>query len=276
MTSQCGFVSKFLFVVAQEKFGYAHPELESIGKCCDVNLDGKISTGIGSKNLQSNDESCSPILIVNSVSEEQVKKLLSRSVLIKDAYELWGFGRTLLELKEAVTSFPSLFKEKWFDSETFAIRVKGVGKKVSLSQQISTIESLEDIIPFRGKVNLNNPSVEIGLIKDFSERIKGQPPKEPLCFYLGRHICSGQRKLIERYSLKKRKFIGNTSMDSMLGMIMANLACVRPNTLTCDPFVGTGSLLISAAHFGSYVVGADICYNILHAKGKSSRQGAGE
>jgi len=275
MTSEFSFTSRFLLVVAQEKFGYAVPELESIGKCCGIDLNERISSGIKSKNLQSNDESSSPILLIDSISEEQVRQLLSRSVLVKDAYELWGFGTSLANLKESIKDYPSQLKENWFRADTFAVRVKGVGKKVSLAQQIATIDSLEDVIPFQGKVDLNNPLVEIGLVEDYSERTKGHPPKEPLCFYLGRYICSGQRKLIGHYSLKTRKFIGNTSMDSMLGMIMANMACVRPNTLTCDPFVGTGSLLISAAHFESYVVGADISYNILHAKGKSSRRGAG-
>ena len=275
MSAEYSVTSRFLFIVAQEKFGYAVPELESIGKCCEIDLSGRIAAGLGSKNLLSNDESSSPILIIESLCEEQVRQLLARSVLVKDAYELWGMGTTLASLKESLKNYPSHLKEKWFAAESFAVRVKGVGKKLSQPQQISKIDSLEDIIPFQGKVALKNPFVEIGLIEDYSERTKGQPPKEPLCSYVGRYICSGQRKLIGQYSLKTRKFIGNTSMDAMLGMIMANMACVRSNTLTCDPFVGTGSLLISAAHFGSYVIGADINYNILHAKGKSSRRGAG-
>ena len=37
-----------------------------------------------------------------------------------------------------------------------------------------------------------------------------------------------------------------------------------PTSLIFDPFVGTGSLLIAAAHFGSTVVGADLDWKILH------------
>ena len=276
MNSASNFRLNYLLVVAQEKFGYAIPELESIGKCYGINLQGKFSTGMKSKPMQAKSEACSPILILNSISEVEVKKLLSRSVLVKDAYELWGVGQSIEELKKSIQDFPICYKEKWFDTETFAVRVKGVGKKVSLAEQVLKIDSLEDVLPLQGKVDLADPLVEIGLIEDYSDRINGQPPSEPLCLYLGRFLCNGQRKLIDRYSVKKRRFIGNTSMDSMLGMIMANMACARPGTLTCDPFVGTGSLLISAAHFGSYVIGADISYKILHAQGKSSRRGAGE
>lgn len=254
----------YLLIVAQEKFNYAVPELESIAKCFNIKLtiDTKIKT--------------STFLILRSISEDEVKLLLSRSVLVKDAFELWGFGHNLATLKESVQQFPSQYKEKWFSENcTFAVRIKGIGKKVSLSQQISKIEMLDDILEFKGKVKLAEPDVEIFVVEDYSGRKNGQPPDNPTYLYLGRFLCSGQRSLIEHYSVKKRKFIGNTSMDAMLSIIMANLACTRPNTLICDPFVGTGSLLISAAHFGSYVMGADINYNILHAQGKSSRKGAG-
>jgi tRNA (guanine10-N2)-methyltransferase len=40
-----------------------------------------------------------------------------------------------------------------------------------------------------------------------------------------------------------------------------------------DPFVGSGSLIVAAAQFGSSVVGSDIDYLMIHAKNKSSRVG---
>lgn len=52
---------------------------------------------------------------------------------------------------------------------------------------------------------------------------------------------------------------------------MANQAKAAPNQLMFDPFCGTGSLLIAAAKFGSYVMGADIDYQMLHAKTRPSR-----
>ena len=86
-------------------------------------------------------------------------------------------------------------------------------------------------------------------------------------------ISEGQRQLEQQYSIKKRHFIGNTSMDATLSLLMANQAKVKPGIVTFDPFVGTGSLLIAAAHFGSYVVGGDINANIIHGRGKTSRKG---
>lgn len=54
------------------------------------------------------------------------------------------------------------------------------------------------------------------------------------------------RSLIQKLSLKKRTFIGNTSMDPQLSLLMANLGQVCNGDLVLDPFVGSGS---SNLHF---------------------------
>lgn len=56
-------------------------------------------------------------------------------------------------------------------------------------------------------------------------------------------------------------------MDAALSLIMANMGCVQKDHLVFDPFVGTGSLLVACAHYGAYIMGADIDYLLLHAKG---------
>ena len=42
---------------------------------------------------------------------------------------------------------------------------------------------------------------------------------------------------------------------------------VTNGDIVCDPFVGTGSILIACAHFGAHVIGADINQQLLHGKG---------
>lgn len=63
-------------------------------------------------------------------------------------------------------------------------------------------------------------------------------------------LADGNRAQINEISLKTRKFIGNTSMDATLSLLMANQAQVKSGDLVLDPFVGTGSLLVAAAKFG--------------------------
>lgn len=84
-------------------------------------------------------------------------------------------------------------------------------------------------------------------------------------------VADGLRGLIGRLSLKTRKFIGNTSMDAQLSLLAANQAQVRGADVVLDPFVGSGSLLVAAAQFGGYVLGADIDYLMLHARTRPSR-----
>jgi hypothetical protein len=42
---------------------------------------------------------------------------------------------------------------------------------------------------------------------------------------------------------------------------------VTSQSLVLDPFVGTGSLLVSAAHWGAYCIGTDIDYHTIVGKG---------
>ena len=56
-------------------------------------------------------------------------------------------------------------------------------------------------------------------------------------------------------------------MDAGLSLIMANMGGVDKNHIVFDPFVGTGSLLVACAHHGAYVMGTDIDYMLIHAKG---------
>lgn len=60
-------------------------------------------------------------------------------------------------------------------------------------------------------------------------------------------------------------------MDPQLSILMANQAKVQNGDIVLDPFVGTGSLLITASMFGGYTLGTDIDYMMLHARTRPSR-----
>jgi tRNA (guanine10-N2)-methyltransferase len=54
--------------------------------------------------------------------------------------------------------------------------------------------------------------------------------------------------------------------------IMSNMGKVKRNHFVYDPFVGTGSILIGAAHYGAYVCGADLDYNLVHSRGTYTKE----
>ena len=60
-------------------------------------------------------------------------------------------------------------------------------------------------------------------------------------------------------------------MDPQLSLIMANQAQVQKGDIVLDPFVGTGSLLVAASHFGGYTLGTDIDFLMLHGRTRPTR-----
>lgn len=60
-------------------------------------------------------------------------------------------------------------------------------------------------------------------------------------------------------------------MDPQLSILMANQAQVKNGDIVLDPFVGSGSILITASMFGGYTLGTDIDYLMLHARTRPSR-----
>ena len=84
--------------------------------------------------------------------------------------------------------------------------------------------------------------------------------------WFAREVALGQRPLLETYDLKKRKYLCSTSMTAELSLLVANFAHCRAGTLVLDPFCGSASLLIAAAHFGSYTVGGDIDIRVIRGK----------
>lgn len=122
----------------------------------------------------------------------------------------------------------------------------------------------------QGPVDLNKPDITFHYIEYYGID-PNNPPVLPYNVFFGRWVASGLRQLIRKLSLKTRKFIGNTSMDAQLSLLMANQAKVYDGSLVLDPFVGSGSLLVAAAEFGGYVFGADIDYLMLHGRTRPTR-----
>ncbi len=97
--------------------------------------------------------------------------------------------------------------------------------------------------------------------------------RAPTRIFLGRKIASSSRHLIDKHDLKKRPYISTTSMDAELALVTSNLALAAPGKLFFDPFVGTGSFLVSAAEFGALTFGSDIDGRSFRGKGKMAETG---
>ena len=122
--------------------------------------------------------------------------------------------------------------------------MEAFGRSLSEPEKIEQIKRLEPLLPWRGKVRLKDPQHSFVLLYDGARGGHG-PKAERL--YFGRVVASGQRELPGRYDLKKRNYIGTTSLDAELSLVMANLGQVRAHDLVYDPYCGTASTLVAAA-----------------------------
>ncbi|CAH9074685.1 unnamed protein product [Cuscuta epithymum] len=201
----------------------------------------------------------SPFHFVSLPSEEIARNVANRSILVKGMYELWGEGSNYEELEDAIKSYPDERKLPYLTcNTTFKISVDSFGKAISFQEQNDRIRALS-YIPFKGRVNLKNPDHKFCLIENDNDGSNnGLPPTLHRRVFFGREVGAADRKLLPTYQLKSRNYLGPTAMDAEMAFLMANQAHADPGKLVYDPFVGTGSILVAAAHYRAMTMGADI------------------
>ena len=144
---------------------------------------------------------------------------------------------------------------------------------ISLPEQIAVIQSFS-YLGFLGEVDLNTPDLEVGVFEEYAvhnfvnrtDRLEGTRIENIALLVMGRkvsrlplwsphsldgsralsrtkeltflckQICDSQRNLMDVFSLKKRAYIGTTSMEAEVSLLMANQALAAPGKLCYDPF----------------------------------------
>ncbi|KAL0357113.1 UNVERIFIED_CONTAM: tRNA (guanine(10)-N2)-methyltransferase [Sesamum calycinum] len=181
----------------------------------------------------------SPFHFVNLPSEQMARDIAGRSILVKGIYELWGEGRSFEELEEAINSYPDDRKLPYLaPGTTFKITIESFGKAISSHEQSDRFQKLA-FIPFKGKVNLRNPEHRFCLMDndDYGDN-NGLPPIVQRRIFFGREVGASDRKILQIYQLKSRKYLGPTAMDAEMAFLMANQAQVKPGKLVYDPLWG--------------------------------------
>ncbi|XP_037699643.1 tRNA (guanine(10)-N2)-methyltransferase homolog isoform X3 [Choloepus didactylus] len=245
-------LNRYLLLMAQEHLEFRLPEIKSL-----LSLFG------GQFANSQETYGKSPFWILSIPSEDIARNLMKRTVCAKSIFELWGHGKSPEELYCSLKNYPVEKMVPFLHSNsTYKIKIHTFNKTLTQEEKVKRIDALE-FLPFEGKVNLKKPQHIFSILEDYGLD-PNCIPEHPNNIYFGRWIADGQRELIESYSVKRRHFIGNTSMDAGLSFIMSNQGKVKENDIVFDPFVGTGGLLIASAHFGAYVYGTDIDYNTVH------------
>ncbi|ORZ02391.1 S-adenosyl-L-methionine-dependent methyltransferase [Syncephalastrum racemosum] len=236
----------FLVQFAQFHEDFRLPELQSLAQFEKLNLG---------YNESDYSLDC-PYFKVQLDSAEDARRLIRRAILIKNIVELWGEGRTYEEVHQQVKEHP----ERWglYKDVSFKFVVSAYNSTVSNKDQLRIINSFS-YLGFDGPIDMKNPDEQFNVMEDYGAAApRKDVTPERQWIYFGRLVASGSRDLVQKYNLKKRKYLGTTSMDAELSLVMANQALAAPGKLIYDPFVGTGSFLFTCAHFGAYTLGSDI------------------
>eukprot|EP01029_Cantina_marsupialis_P020753 TRINITY_DN4891_c0_g1_i2.p1 TRINITY_DN4891_c0_g1~~TRINITY_DN4891_c0_g1_i2.p1 ORF type:complete len:260 (+),score=56.79 TRINITY_DN4891_c0_g1_i2:52-831(+) len=207
-----------------------------------------------------------PFVIIDLESKEDAEKICSRAILVHAIYEFYETQATVDELVSVMESRTDEQAKTFFDNEkSWAFIVKGHGRKISMEEQAEVRERFR-FLDLPGPVRLRKPQQEYTIIIDNGVNEDGSPANKLRGVYMGRKVSDGQRCLLDKYTLKKRKFLGPTSMDHEMALIMANMVQAGPGKLLLDPFVGTGSVLVAASAFGGLSFGRDIDSRVLNGK----------
>lgn len=244
---------RYLFYFAHDLLEFRLPEFESIVRLFNISVE------VPKDNL------IKPFWILK-MQEQDAIKIASRSVLLRFVVELWTSGVSYADFHESLRKFP--IEEKYKNS-SFKFKVETFNKSLKHKEKIEKIDSMS-YLDLQGPISLNDPENKF-VYFEYYGLDPVNIPEEPEEIFVGKFIAEGSRDLINSISLKTRKFIGNTSMSPELSILMATQGLCKKNCLVLDPFCGTGSMLIAAALFGSYVIGSDIDFLMLHGRTKPSR-----
>lgn len=249
-------MKQYLIYFAQAYPNFRAAELESLASLHNINLD-----------LSHHNES-NPFVIVNLENDEQAKKIMERSILGRGIYELWGQGTTMEELQEDVKA-KSSDKFETYKTSSFKFDFIGYMGSRSNSQKRDIIESFS-FLAFDGPIRMKNPDEIYTVLEEY--HVSGtEKATAPLNIWFGRQIQLSARtqNILDKYDLRRRKYIGTTSFDAELSLVSCNIGQVSPGKIVYDPFSGTGSFLVAAANYGGLSLGSDI--DIRTLRGKSSQ-----
>eukprot|EP00457_Paulinella_chromatophora_P006172 gb/GEZN01006190.1/.p1 GENE.gb/GEZN01006190.1/~~gb/GEZN01006190.1/.p1 ORF type:complete len:454 (-),score=82.10 gb/GEZN01006190.1/:298-1659(-) len=211
-------------------------------------------------------------------NEAQAERFGQHCFTAKGVYEVIAKGATADQLvASARKAIESKADSVWRRSDqTRSLSVSATGFNYTVAEQGELAKRFDFLGPFRSQSKSHPPDHLLTVLVS-GDKLNNNPDKasgrvEEL-FYLARLIndCGKGRSKLVKYALPKRKFLGPTSLPVDLSFLMANMGLVKPGSLVLDPFVGTGSILISAADRGAVTVGSDLDFRVIHGLKKGIR-----
>ncbi|KAG8780523.1 hypothetical protein FRC12_022899 [Ceratobasidium sp. 428] len=204
-----------------------------------------------------------PFMRIKLEREEDARLIAGRCILVKAIYELWATGTSYTTLHAANKENRAKWDTPEYNQARFRFNVAAYCHTIPKARQKEVMDSFA-YMGYQGKIDMTNPEFVMACIEEYpdnqgSSRAKPQTDGQFMQVVFGKLIAEGTaRRLIAKFDVKKRLYYGNTSMEAEISLLMANQTLAAPGKLVYDPFVGTGSMLYTAAHFGALVFGSDI------------------
>lgn len=264
----------FLVYFVHRHFEFRYPELAALLELQGLSLDECVSPA------DRPEPASSPLLHIELPSRNHATFLSARGILVKGVYEVWGRAADTGEYGELVASvaaFAGVDKQRIISDKhcSWRINVDAFGKKLSMDEQTARRERFREVLPFAGPVQMREPDETFLVLEEFAVDQDQRPEQPPKQLLLLREVAGsernrgrgGGRDLVDQQTLKRRAYIGPTSMESEMALLMSNMALVRRGDLVIDPFVGTGSVLVPCATHGAVCYGTDIDIRVLLGTG---------
>lgn len=227
----------------------------------------------------------------SSTASLHIASILGRCTLVRSVVELWGIGTSMQSCVSCTRDWiqsatgKTIFEKQSHVDNSWKVTVHTLGSKFSREEQ-NIMRNQFAFLDLKGAVRMKDPTNEFILVREIELNATGSPQyprhglgkvlipendaRPPLAVYFGRVLGDGRstkgRGGIEEFSLSKRSYLGPTSMDTELSFIMTNLGQVQKSSFVFDPFVGTGSILVSCALRGAYCMGTDIDLRVLRGR----------
>ena len=241
---------EFLLLSAyvQELTAYRVEELHACARTCGTTVEVLDEASIG--------DTC--IIRALFESEEKAREIAARMVLLKGVFEVWGEGATYDEVVEQAKNGCAAEKKAPYSDVPFRFVFDAFGAKISFDEKVQRFNRF-GVVGLNGPVEMKDPTATFWIIEDRgipTTMRKGDNPVRRI--YFARQVGLGNRKVLDKFSLKTRAYIGTTTMVPELCCLMANIAGVQKHSTVWDPFCGTGSTLVSAANLGATCFGSDL------------------
>ncbi|THH31329.1 hypothetical protein EUX98_g2848 [Antrodiella citrinella] len=254
--------SQYLCQFAQVHEQFRIPELMSVSELHGFNIE-----------LPDDMDVTRPFMILGLESDEHARILTQRCILVKSICEFYARGKTYEELHMQTRADPSKWA-RYVENTSFKMKVTAYNHSIPQTRARDVVEDFS-YMGMLGKIDMIQPEITFVCYEEYVDkhgttREKHEGDGEFREVFFGRLIDEGSaRRLVKSFDVKKRKYYGNTSMEAEISLLMANQTLASPGMLIYDPFVGTGSMAYTTAHFGALFFGSDIDGRQMRGKAES-------